>query len=256
MTARDIEKLLKKKHVNDIFVAQCKTGPSVTGVQIFDGWALKPSWTNQLAIGYEIKVSKSDFIRDEKWRGYLPFCNEFYFVTPSGLVEKDEIPNGCGWMVASGSRLLTKKKAEYHEADHLESLYKYILMYHSNLIKNDVRFMTREERIENWKKKIEEKEALDVLGHYVSRSLKRYINKEIVDVRRENQRLTHENERLTIVKNALKNLGLDLHSIPMWNPERTITERLNEIENGISEKTLVALSAARLALEKIEELIN
>jgi len=30
-------------------------------------------------VGYEIKVSKSDFFNDIKWQEYLPMCNELFF---------------------------------------------------------------------------------------------------------------------------------------------------------------------------------
>jgi hypothetical protein len=33
----------------------------------------------EVVIG-EIKSSVSDFINDEKWEGYLPYCNRFFFV--------------------------------------------------------------------------------------------------------------------------------------------------------------------------------
>jgi hypothetical protein len=37
---------------------------------------------------FEIKVSKSDLITDQKWPEYLPYCHDFFFLTPVGL--KDE----------------------------------------------------------------------------------------------------------------------------------------------------------------------
>src|SRR5690606_10345987 len=29
----------------------------------------------------EVKASKADFLQDKKWRSYLPYCHEFYFLT-------------------------------------------------------------------------------------------------------------------------------------------------------------------------------
>jgi len=46
--------------------------------------------------GYEIKVSRSDFLGDDKWDNYLKYCNYFYFVAPKGLIGKHELPDGVG----------------------------------------------------------------------------------------------------------------------------------------------------------------
>lgn len=58
---------------------------------IMDGLAIKKSWTRPQFVGYEIKTSRSDFLQDEKWRGYLDYCHKFYFVCPKGLISRDEI---------------------------------------------------------------------------------------------------------------------------------------------------------------------
>lgn len=42
--------------------------------------------------GFEIKVSRADFKRDKKWHLYLKYFNFFYFVTPPGVIRKDELP--------------------------------------------------------------------------------------------------------------------------------------------------------------------
>jgi len=34
---------------------------------------------NPACTGYDIKISRSDFLGDEKWTGYLPLCNLLYF---------------------------------------------------------------------------------------------------------------------------------------------------------------------------------
>jgi hypothetical protein len=49
---------------------------------------------------YEVKVSRSDFqreIRDpRKRRAALRVSNQFYFITPPGLVRPEEVPLECG----------------------------------------------------------------------------------------------------------------------------------------------------------------
>lgn len=72
------------------------------------GWvdvaAAKPSWTSFNVTGYEIKVSRSDFlsdVRSGKFRRYLDFFHRFYFATPAGMMKKDEVPQGMGLIVRS-----------------------------------------------------------------------------------------------------------------------------------------------------------
>ena len=67
----------------------------------FDAWAFSyyPSDRNRV-ICYEIKVSRGDFQHELnnplKRRDGLRLCNQFYFVTPVGLVKPEEIPPECG----------------------------------------------------------------------------------------------------------------------------------------------------------------
>ncbi len=64
---------------------------------------------------YEIKVSRSDFLRDAnsgKYTKYLQHCTQFYFACYKDLVKKEEVPVGCGlilkgengWRVAKAAR--------------------------------------------------------------------------------------------------------------------------------------------------------
>ncbi len=113
ITEDGITKLLAKKHWNDIFIPQCKTGPTMyagkgEGPMILDAWVMPRSWTKPI-IGYEIKVTRQDFLRDHKWMGYTYYCNRFYFVVPNGLIAPGEI---CGTMAElAGLMYVTKNEA-------------------------------------------------------------------------------------------------------------------------------------------------
>lgn len=69
--------------------------------QRFDAWAINlyPS-KNFLRIAYEIKVSRSDFLREmkhpEKRTQALQLSNQFYFVAPIGLIKPGELPPEAG----------------------------------------------------------------------------------------------------------------------------------------------------------------
>lgn len=66
-------------------------------------------------VGYEIKVSRSDFRAEMrkpgKRRGALMLCNRFYFATPANLVHAVEVPEDCGliWVHESGKREIVRR---------------------------------------------------------------------------------------------------------------------------------------------------
>lgn len=51
-------------------------------------------------VGYEVKVSRSDWLRELKQPGKREFamsiCDRFFFAAPWGLIKLDEVPEGCG----------------------------------------------------------------------------------------------------------------------------------------------------------------
>ncbi|MHA1613307.1 MAG: hypothetical protein ACTSW7_03745 [Candidatus Thorarchaeota archaeon] len=71
---------------------------------------------------FEIKVSRGDWLKELK-RPYKRLiahrlCNRFYFVTPKGLISKEEIPLECGLMeVDKEHNLRIKIQAPFHESD-------------------------------------------------------------------------------------------------------------------------------------------
>lgn len=99
VTSTDIKLALKEFHNGkpSYFITECKTCstyfPDPQGLLKFDGLAITKSYTKPNIIGYEIKVSRNDFLQDNKWHLYLQYCNEFYFVVPKGLVKKEELPD-------------------------------------------------------------------------------------------------------------------------------------------------------------------
>lgn len=138
LTAKDIILLLAKRHKNDVFVSECKTGSSQYSKTVrFDAWVMKKSWLNPCTIGYEIKVSRSDFTSDTKWQKYLDYCNEFYFVCPDGLIRKEELPKGVGllWVSRNAKTLYRKRFAETNNIQIPDSIFRYILMSRTTIKK-------------------------------------------------------------------------------------------------------------------------
>jgi len=115
VTERDISNALKEKHehLNDIFATQVEIKSA--GGRIMDAVAIKKSWSPRTVIGYEIKTSRQDFLKDEKYPVYMENCNIFYFVAPNNIIKKDEIPAEAGLMVYNPEthKLRAVKKAPY-----------------------------------------------------------------------------------------------------------------------------------------------
>lgn len=67
---------------------------------------------------YEVKISRGDFQRDVargKYLSYMKFCHHFYFATPAKLIEKGELPEGCGLTVHGDKNWRSLKAAPRHD---------------------------------------------------------------------------------------------------------------------------------------------
>lgn len=66
----------------------------------------------------EIKVTRADFKRDteEKRRAWRAHTRRFVYVTPAGLVNVSEVPDGCGLWEFDGDRLRVVKKATINKS--------------------------------------------------------------------------------------------------------------------------------------------
>lgn len=72
-----------------------------SGARRCDFWTLHPHASKGYrATAYEVKVSRADFKREtyKKQREARLFSDEFYYVTPPGLLSPDEIPDWAGLM--------------------------------------------------------------------------------------------------------------------------------------------------------------
>lgn len=130
ITATTIKNMLeaRAKGNNHVFFDEVTDyGRHIAGRQSrIDAIALKIGYTKFQLWGYEVKVNRQDFLRDEKWHQYLEMCNSLYFVCPHGVIAKDEVPAEAGLMYVTknGRRLRIVKKAPYR---HVEYSPKYFL---------------------------------------------------------------------------------------------------------------------------------
>lgn len=95
-----------------------------------DVFTLQKSYVRPRPTSYECKISVSDFRSDVtsgKWQSYLKFSQSVTFCVPSGLVKKEDLPNGCGLMVRGESGWQTQRKATLQVAtlgiEHLLKLF-------------------------------------------------------------------------------------------------------------------------------------
>jgi len=193
-----------------------KNGSSFGGHRRLDAWVMRKSWSNPLMIGYEIKVSRSDFLGDDKWPEYLKYCNEFYFVTPSGLVDKEELPEGVGLIQCSktGTRLFTKRKAVYRDIEPPSDLLKYIIMCRAEIIKSSYnQFQSSDDKLkgrEYWERFVEDKEAKFELGQRCSAKLTRLFKERVESVLKENQLLCNQMKAYDQVVNFCEQNNIDI----------------------------------------------
>lgn len=228
INASKIQSLLATRHSDDIFVPECKNGPTHTAKHLrMDAWAMKRSWTNPLSIGYEIKVSRQDFINDQKWHGYLNYCNEFYFVCPSGLIDKAELPPEVGllYIAKTGTRLFKKKAAQRRMIEIPESLLKYILICRAE-VRSENYIETKDQNIAYWKNWLEEKKENQSLGYKVSRKIADHVS----SVSRKNSELTSRMSEYDEFIHRLEELGFDMSKpVNRWEIGNKIDELTGQL---------------------------
>ncbi len=216
--ARQILYALEKKYRNMqqpwAFFAEVKDGPTYTGMLKFDAVAIKKSWTQPCITGYEIKVSRSDFLNDEKWPGYLENCNKFIFVCPAGLIQPEELPATVGLMTFNpdNGALSTRKAAVLRPIDPPTGMYLYLIM---NRVKETHHpfFGSVREELEAW---VKDKEERKTLGYAVSSKLIKRLSKaedECRQLKRDKSILMEYKETLHQVKAVMAKHGYQ----NIWN---------------------------------------
>lgn len=239
MTAQDIERLLQERHHKDVFVPQCKTGASYgTGLAILDAWAMAKSWAHPCVWGYEIKVARSDFLHDTKWTAYLEYCNAFSFVCPWGLIQVEELPRNVGllWVNKVGTGLVTKRRAPQRTDPICDDVFRYILMTRCKI----TRETWAKDNREYWQQWLDDRKADNVLGHTVSKTMRRRFEQQVEAVERENDRLTKEIENLQDIRQMCQEMGVNPKE---WRPQYRIKEALEAVPHDLVDKLRRAADA-------------
>lgn len=228
-TSTEIKKALAIYHPKDYFLTECKTCstyfPEPQGMLKFDGLAMARSYTGPCITGYEIKVSRSDFLGDNKWHLYLQYCNEFYFVVPAGLVAKDEIPGDAGliYYYPKTGKLLKKKRAVYRKIDEPVGVYKYII--YSRLDQERIPFY--EERAEYAKDYLADRSEKRKIG----KKLGSKMAKDLYDCQDRLEKLSNVEAQLERLHKIEK--ILEKHQILGWRWYRNADDVLRDLDEAL-----------------------
>lgn len=248
MDASTILTAIGNRHTKDLFVPECKDGPTWGGPHLrLDAWAIRRSWTKPQMTGYEIKVSRADWLNDDKSHLYLSLCNVMWLVSPSGVILPEEVPVGVGLLYISktGSRLFTKKKAPYREVEFPETLIRYIL--HSRVRTTNLRYSnydSREDRLRRWLARDKEKKELGV-------DVTSAIRERVTKIEIENHRLLKAVEKYEKLKEWLDINDFNILDYRLEDAIRDAAKGVSEHQVREVERAISALEAARDTLKGI-----
>jgi len=248
ITASQIKGLLQSRHSKDVFVEECKDGPSGGGMLMMDAWAMKRSWANPCFYGYEIKISRSDFLSDTKWPGYLPLCNEFSFVCPQGVIEPDELSKDVGLIIVSktGTRLFNKKRAPYRIIDTPDGLLMYILMARARIVKSTY-YAEQEQNRGYWERWLADKTAKLKLGTRCSQKLNKSFTEQVREVNSKIGRMEEEMEAYKPIQEICK----ELHVNPLgWRCEEKLRQQIENMQQLVPPELLIKCHDLQRAIDQ------
>lgn len=212
MTAADVVRLLRARHAADVFVAECKDGPTISrgGRHLrLDAWAMPRSWTHPETYGYEVKVSRADWVRDRKLEDYFGLTDYFCVVAPRGVVDPAELPAAVGYLevATTGTRLLTKRRPTRLPADEarVARLLRYVLMSRAT-IDGEAPVRT----VDQWRAWLAQKEEDQRIGHAVSRRLRAIYQRDVEAVRARLRDLERREAAVASFDARLSQLGVSL----------------------------------------------
>ncbi|RKZ99065.1 MAG: hypothetical protein DRQ46_00115 [Gammaproteobacteria bacterium] len=94
----------------------------------FDFFAINTWPSEHIKVCYEIKVSRSDFLHEldnpKKRKDGMNLSNEFWFIAPKGCIKESEVPEGCGYMMATDGGMLKRiMAARYSETQPIDDVF-------------------------------------------------------------------------------------------------------------------------------------
>ncbi|MBS4172102.1 MmcB family DNA repair protein [Bacillus sp. FJAT-49736] len=253
VTAQDIKYVLSVKHREDFFLTEVKNGSTWSSreLAIMDGLAIKKSWAKPCLTGYEIKVSRSDFMNDEKWPVYKELCHRFYFACPTGLIQAEELPDDVGlvWFNPEKKTLYTRKKAKFRDIEMSADLFYYIILSRLENEKHPF-FSSQRELLEQY---VIDKASRYELGRRVGSKLM----KDLVDLEKQNQEMKRKLERLEQneidfkrFQGVMRKNGLNSYR---WNAAEELDEALS---TSVPPKFIETVQSIQNSCNRLSEMVQ
>ena len=245
VTATDIKIALAEKHWKDFFLTEVKSGPTQLampgGLKILDGLAVRKSWTNPCFTGYEVKISRSDFLRDAKFYTYEELCNCLYVVCPKGMIERTELPESVGLMYYDPEKktIATRKKAIFRKIEYSPEMLLYIIFSRLDSDRYPF-FSTKQEYFKEY-----------LAGKRSSRELAQTVKTKLVQ---DNARLESELEHVTQFRQSYeiyKAIQDVMHKHGIWIFRAS--DAAKELDKALSRKCPEDISSIRRSVENIVE---
>jgi hypothetical protein len=118
MTEKDVKFLLSKRYCAPQFAFLTNVGNSTGFATRWADGVSVSLWPSSgfLVQGFEIKVSRSDFLLElkhpEKSQDIMQYCDRWWLVAPKGVAAKEEVPKNWGFLEIRGSgKIFTVKPA-------------------------------------------------------------------------------------------------------------------------------------------------
>ena len=248
VTSTEIKKALCEKHHKDFFLTECKSGSTwltqAGEMKILDALAIRKSWTSPCFTGYEVKISRSDFLRDSKFYRYEEICNCLYIVCPKGMIDRTEVPETVGLMYYDPKKktITTRKKAIFRKIEYSPDLLLYII--YSRL--DSDRYPFFDSKRQYFEEYVAQKRSSADLGHQV-RSRLIAENQELIQ-RAENLSWFQENyDRYKAIMRVLEK-----HRFWTWR----VDELAEDLDKRLSRSCPEDISSIRITLEGCVERIR
>lgn len=244
MTAAHLLRLIEVRHSGATCVPACKMGRA--GSRVMDAWVLLPTWSPMTTIGYEIKVSRSDWLQDQKFEVYRAACHLFLIVAPKGVVQAGELPAGVGLLepvgVGDGQRLVMRVKPARQVVDH-EALS--LVMAHALMWRKDDRAgrIPRDRRADTWATWVRDRQKFRVIGRSVSARMRALVT----EAEQAAMRAEARAEQLEEAARVLADLGIQSGHNYYSTRQR--------VQQAVAERhgdTLAAIARTQVALAEMQ----
>jgi hypothetical protein len=198
---------------------------TTTEGRIPDVLAVRKSYTDPCVRIIEVKVSTTDFrrsLQEGTWTRYMQFCNQFYYATPSGLINKNDLPDSVGWMVHTEKGWNTIRGATYNPDGRLSEEQLMSLIFAEQEYKQYVRDL--EDRIRCAKN-----------HHYGSAAIK--FSKEIRQMLQRCEEATTMHQRARSYYTNLTEDIIDALGLPENTPHYEVDRAIRAAGNGMQGST-------------------